>query len=622
MKRILVLAEDPFVRASLVDALRGQGHELIAVETTADTLKKLSDKPALFVYGSRLPDGMETIRQANRAGVPVVLHLPSPELVALEASLSRVGIPIAGRCPAPLDPRQLPALLQPLHGQTPPKDTDLVESWSGLEFLRTVEGSLENFPVMRVLFLAFRLEATGIVELRWETFSSLLGLHKGRVVHVEGVPFLLRGLDPRLPDQHHLTRDVESAVAAGHAVDRVLHTAAEGLGQFLARRMSSKGHIRFQSEYTPPAGHLPLPLSIPRFIAVGLKAGRTNEAVERTWTARMSSNLRIRLPTDVPEARWGLDPTATRVLRTVQRQHNLTAVLSSIAGESTSRRLEVFRALDLLHALGLLIIDGGPMEIEQTVSLRTREVTEEDPRVNQLRTALAAMEEQHPIDILELNGRTDLTEDDISSAYRGISRRYHPDYFFSAPAVLKSLAEACFARVNAAYESLRSSAGLTEANLMLNARARGTQYVTEKDYISARIAFRKGEILYRNRDWKGALPLFEEAYHRDKETWPYALYYVRCAYLSHTITADEAIAQLDNIKPGANPKLAELKVAIGNILKQEGRIEEALRTYNTATFFDPENHDAQRELRLHQRRSRPTEAASGFWDSLMGRKKE
>jgi hypothetical protein len=58
---------------------------------------------------------------------------------------------------------------------------------------------------------------------------------------------------------------------------------------------------------------------------------------------------------------------------------------------------------------------------------------------------------------------------------------------------------------------------------------------------------------------------------------------------------------------------------MGNLLKQEGRTAEALLRYRAALRADPENRDAQREVRLHEMRNPPKPPAP--FSGLLNRKK-
>jgi tetratricopeptide (TPR) repeat protein len=311
-----------------------------------------------------------------------------------------------------------------------------------------------------------------------------------------------------------------------------------------------------------------------------------------------------------------------RVLRLAHRARTVGALIKEGAGSEPGRRDDVLRALDSLQVLGLLVLDGGGTEGSPAHG-EGPEPTQEDARAVRLGAAYAAMESAHPVVVLELADRRRITDEDVANAYREISRRFHPDTFFNAPPAVRKLAEACFSAVNTAYEALRAPGGLAEARRFLEARAQGLAFVSEKDHIAGRVAFRRAEPLVRNRDWAAADALLVEALRLDPHTWPYALHGAWCGWLAKRLSWREAIAALDALTPTDPVRRAEVQVFAGNILKQEGRVEEAMARYRKALERQPDNRDAQRELRLHDLRKPPgSSSGATLLDGLLKRKKE
>ncbi len=610
MARILVVDDDPLTRAMVGDLLRGLGHDALVVGGAEQALAALERDPySVMITDVLMPgmDGLALAERVSRLAVPPAIVLMSGGYSGDAAAEARArGVLVRGYLPKPIDGKRLAQLLS---AGTPSRVTVVEDGpeWSGAGYLERASGPTEQVPPIRLLFLAHRVDATGMLVVERAGELVRVVLKAGRVVQVEGFAGLLRSLDPRLPDAPSLPAAMATAVAAGHGVDAVMDAACVGLGEWLARTARLRGGaVRFDVHAIPPPGAFPLPQPLPRIVANGLRSGRAIGQVDRDWSAQGSARATARLPDDAPESRWGLDPTALRVLRLSQSTVDVNHLVREATGADPQRRPEILRALDLLYFLGMLVIDGGPLEAEPAstrASIPPVGRTEEDPRVARMRTALAAMEGAHPLDVLELSDRKVLSEAEVQQAYRDISRRYHPDTYFSAPPLVKAMAEACFSKINGAYESLRAPGGLAEAQRLLSARASGRGFVTERDHQSARVAYRRAEVLFRNRDWKGADALFQEAVKLDATTWPHAFHAIRAGALSRRLTAEQAVTQLDALQCPDMPRRAEVQVAIGNILKLEGRAAEAVRRYSAAIEADPENRDAQRELRLHQSRA-------------------
>ncbi|MDP2309016.1 MAG: response regulator [Pseudomonadota bacterium] len=635
MGRILAVDDDVLSRAILVDALRSLGHEVGTAPGGVEALERLLQEPYDVVVTQvalRGMDGLELARRVASRATPIPLVL-----VGASSPTDLLAVPHIGLVPRPIDVDRLGRILDtvfaparipaPAPGRSSPSG-----GGSGVESLAAIAGPLDRFPPIRVLFLAHRLGATGAMRVEREGKVTVVGVRSGNVVHLSGVPGLFAGLV--LPvTQEDLAAGLGVAVAAGHAPSDALAAAAEGLGVWLATLVDARGGgVTFDQSWSPPAGSFALPDAIPRMLARGLALGRSDASIARTWRALDVAGLSPRLPRDSAESRWGIDSTSMRVLRLAKPSRTVEVLLREAAGTDAARRTEVLRALDTLTVLGLLVVDGGGIQRAERVTAKGPPVepTQEDTRAQRLAEAAAAMERGHPIEILQLTGRSSLSEEDVANAYREISRQFHPDTYFNAPPAVRVLAEVCFGRVNAAYDALRAPEGLAEARRHLRAIATGAPYVSMKDRLAARLAFRRGEVAWRARDWAGADPLFQEAARLDPQAWPHALHAAYCGYLARRASAIETLVALTAVE-GAfaqEPiRAAEVLVYAGKLLKQEGREAEALARYRAAVQKDPNNRDALREVRLFEVRnpapSRPGPAgAGGVFGGMFGPKKD
>jgi len=621
MGRILAVDDNALSRAVLLDAVRSLGHEVVVVASGSDALARLREESFELVISDVVMPEMDGIELARR-----IAARPVPTPVVLVSATPRPvsgAIPIAGFVSKPVDADRLGAVIDAVRLAAAPR----ASPWSGGAFLATVLGPIERFAPLRVLFLAHRVGASGQLVVERGGATTRVGLRGGKVVDASGVPDLFASIAPAAGDQ--LLRGLGVAVAAGHPVERVLEAASDGLGVWLASLVGeSGGSVRFDGTWTPPPGCFPLPAALPRILARGLSLGRTDAAVALTWRSRESASLVTRPPDDSPESTWGLDPTSLRVFRLASRTPSVDALLRQAVGDDRARRGEVLRALDTLEVLGLVSLTGegapgtvteGTEELAAPVPASPPPLVENDPRVERLAAAAAALEGAQPIEILELDTRLKVTDQEIANAYREVSRRYHPDTFFSAPPEVRALAETCFAQVNRAHDALRLPGGLAEARRFLEAKAKGTPFVPEKDLRAARVAFRKGEAAFRAREWKAADAHFEEAARTDPDTWPHLALATYCGWLSRRVPAFAALATLESMAPAEPTRAAEVLVYAGNLLKQEGREPEALKRYRAAAQKDPLNRDAQRELRLHEARN-PAPPQGGIFGGILNRK--
>lgn len=619
MARVLAVDDDTLALAVLVDVVTGLGHQAVGVSSAEDALAHLELGPfGAVVSDVRMPglDGFAlAARIAERGGPPVILASGSSRGDA-EGQASRIGVRIAGFLRKPVRPEQLGPLLERIVAAPAAPSAALAPGGPGIGGLDALDGTLESAPLLHALFLAHRLGASGVLSVASADVQASIAIRAGSIVHVQGLPGLLRALDPRLADQRWLGRDVAAAVAAGHDAQRALDVAAEGLGDVLVKLAHLRGgRVRFDASAPAPEGSVPLAATIPRIIAGALRRARTLAQLQRSWAALAEATASARLPTDSEPERWGIGPTARRILELAQVPLAVGPLLEQASGGDAERHAECLVAIDLLHSLGLLAVDGGALEARGDTTgdvLRGREgATQEDPRLARLRQALAAMEGQHAVDVLGLGDRIGITADEVAEAYREQSRQYHPDHFDGAPPLLRGLAEACFARVCAAKEALAIPGGMAEAGALLAARAEGRPFVSTRDGLRARAAFRRGELLFRNRDWRGADAEFQEALRKDPTAWPHALYAARAGYLSKRLRVGPATDALETLLAQGPRRGAEVHVAVGTIMKLEGRPGEALRRFQAALDLDPENRDAQREVLLAQQPQGEDRSAPG-----------
>lgn len=664
MARVVAAEDDVLVRALLVDALRGLGHEVLLVNDADALLLAVERSTVDVIIASGHPGPTDVVKLSAALNFADV----RPPLIALcaatpEATERLRDTAIAAVAPLPVHPDTIGAALKKaLSGPT--GTATLPDAWSGAGALAELRGPVERVSPIRLLFLAHRVGATGRLvadPARTGSFAAFtVGLRAGRVVHVSGVAGLVAPLVPDAPQDADLSDAMAAAVQAGADASTAFGVAASVLADHLARLADARGgDIRFDTAWTPPAGAFPLPDAVPGIVLAGLRRMRQPEFLTRLWSARNDQVVRVHLPTDAPEARWGLDAPALRVLREASRGGSPEDLLVRVAGTDEARRKDALRALDALHVFGLIELQEAPMEAppgaptvelaRPTTDVRARpptgeaprpstaeaeraaptaelpKQTAEDPRVDRFRDTLARLEKCVPVEILELSDKRRLTDEDIATAYREVSKRYHPDLYFNAPPAVRSLAEACFSRVNAAHEALRAPGGIAEARRFLDAKASGQPYVSEKDHQAARVAFRRGEIAFRNREWKPAYDDFSEAARLDAVTWPHALLAAHAGYLAKALTLEQAVTGIDALTTTTPQRKAEALVVTATLLKLAGKNDPALKRFKAALDADPDNRDAQRELRLVERRSAPEAPAqsgvAGILAGLLNRKK-
>lgn len=607
MPRILVVDDDPLLRAVTADALRRAGYE---VQTGTRTEDNSVAAAVVHVRGAASLEGF-----AAPPGTPLIL-LAEPGVDAADLAW-RGGWRANGVLPRGATPTVLQRLLERLV----PVGLPIIDSDdpTGEEYLKAANGPQERFPVVRLLYVAHRIEASGALVLEDVPTPVRIVLRSGRIVHVRGVPRLLAAVAPELHDHADLATDLAAAVAAGRSVDLLLRAAVAGLGQFCASLVGERGgRVRWDATVRPPPGSFALPEQTSHLLTAGLRAVRTDERIEALWGRLNWAQVHVTTPDDAPESRWGLDATSLRVLRVATTPQPLRLLIERAGGTDAARRREVTRAVDQLYILGFVRVtpdDGLLAATEQAAP-----VTVDPKQLADMQAALAAMEGKHPAEVLGLMKYTSLTAETVSAAFRDLSRRFHPDALHGVAPEIRVIAGACFQRMTEAYEALEAPGALAEAMRFIDARTKGTPYVTEADRQRAKAAFKRGETLYRSRAWREADPLLEEAATLDPTTWPYGLLAAQTGYLTRRLHAEDALKRLRIQNGGTPEREAEVIVAKAMVYKLEGRAEDALKLYRMAVQKFPGNRDAQREIRLYERRNPAPVAASQLFSGLLSRK--
>jgi curved DNA-binding protein CbpA len=307
------------------------------------------------------------------------------------------------------------------------------------------------------------------------------------------------------------------------------------------------------------------------------------------------------------------------VLRACAGGAGLESVLAATTGGDPARADEIRATLAMLATLGFVQVEGGAARPATPPAAPAPQP--EDPRVAELRQTLEALGKMEPLDALGLGNRLKVDEADAGAAFREASRKYHPDRFHDAPREVRILAEACFAALNQAHETLASAAGLVDARRLIAARVAGVPYVDHRTYQQARAAYLRGEAAWRVRETSAAAAAFAEAHGKDPHTYEHALMSALAGAMAGTLPVADALARVEPLL-AAHPRQAGRTLeTLGQLLKLAGRGEEALARFREAVEKDPANHDAQRELRLHEKRTAErTDEKKGFFASLFGRK--
>lgn len=616
MARVLVVDDEALTRTMVADIVRSCGHDAETAASGEEGLAAFRQGRFDLVLTDITMPGMDGIDLGKAIvkwapGTPVVLVSSNDELGVFEDSARR-GFQPTGFARKPLERAELTKTIRrhvtasrtsqpsmPPPGTGPTTLQRLAgsrEDDSELSWLTWAGGSAAVLGPMRLLFVAARQRATGQLKLTGPGGSVCVGVKGGDVVAIEGIPGLFRSL--QLPTEvADLQTGLQVGIGQGLSLDTCLAAAAHGLGQWLcAIEDDPVGEVRWDAGWSPPHGAIALPGNVPRWCG-GVIATKSLARLEGTWARRSRMPLQRRIPGDSVESAWGLDPLSLRVHRLASSPRTLRSLLDEVANGDDARRIAGLRSIDLLNSLGLLQGDDY-----LAPDMTTQEVPKLDPRIATLREASQQLLGKSPLEVLDLADKHEVTEQDVVRAFREISRTYHPDTFFGAPPAVRSLAEDCFAIVNAAYDQLRAPGAIAQLK-QKQAAAAGAAPAPEPDPAAARLAFKRGEVLWRAREYKAADPHYDLAAQLDPKTWPYVLMAAQSGYYAKRLTVTDAVKRLDGLLVTDRVREGEIQATAGNLLKLDGKLQEAADRYQRALARDPANRDALRENRLNATRT-------------------
>lgn len=497
--------------------------------------------------------------------------------------------------------------------------------WTATPSLNTVDGPLEACPPIQVMFLAHCTGATGRMTIRLEAGRVEVAVQSGRVAGIAGVPRLLAGVGVEGGPASTLEQLLGLAFQAGVPLDQSMAAAAAGLGDVLAMTVGrSGGHVHFEPGAGPRGAPMVLPLRLPRIIADGLRRSRHPEVVRRELAPVANRRVLLRPPANVPTQKWGLPPVALRLVRKAEEQPTLNRLLRTADGVG---RAEEWAAADLLMQLGVLALQERAGSQPDTAPAPAPAPAPEPvvDRALELKDAFAKMNGAQPWEMLGLTTPGDVNDQGIERAARTFSAKFHPDRYGGESPQTRALAARCFAMIMEAKEAMASPAVREEVKARLDAELRGEKYVTDKERKEAEMAYARGQVAFRKRQFDDAVRDYRFAATTDPEPWRFRYMLARA---EHACGARDGIAVAEELMELDGPRgttKADVLFEAGEILLREGDEERAYSTFLKIVEIYPDHIGARRHLRLRERRSQQGGesggSGGGLLSGLFGRRK-
>jgi hypothetical protein len=203
--------------------------------------------------------------------------------------------------------------------------------------------------------------------------------------------------------------------------------------------------------------------------------------------------------------------------------------------------------------------------------------------------------------LLQLN--RDAGDAEVDNAYHTLRSKYYRNQFapeISAEALDKL--EEIHAQIIRAYEALRTEAGRRQYLAELEQKP---ERPVLTDTLQAEQCLQRGMAAVRKRDWVNAQAMFEQAVAANPRDPEYKGYLGWTIYSNTSLELEARREQAKAILREAlqiNPSMDSAHVFLGKILKEEGKVKEAVNEFDLALLCNPKCGEAERELAKHEQK--------------------
>ena len=195
-----------------------------------------------------------------------------------------------------------------------------------------------------------------------------------------------------------------------------------------------------------------------------------------------------------------------------------------------------------------------------------------------------------------------ITPDTVRSAFRQSAAEYHPDRLSHLSKESCEAAEGVFSAFNELRGRMSTQDDIDQAIRSLHQERTGEREITEFDRERARVMGRKASGFMRYRKWVPARELLKQAQGLDPENIMLVLWERFCAGILQEIPYAEAAKVIEDLEPEGKVGQAERLYRSGWLWKLAGQDKKALVRFKETVQIDPSNVDAQREVRLLEKR--------------------
>ena len=496
-----------------------------------------------------------------------------------------------------------------------------------------LEGRLEEHPVSRVLTYLYDREETGRLVLVQEGMNKTIYTIQGKPVNVEsslrdetlGRYLVKQGKISEEDYERSVELMLKEGIKQGAALVKLgllkprelyQEVKAQTRNKILTAFAWEEGEYRFYPETEFIEKIYRFEFSFPLLLKEGIYLHLPESVLERELGL-----LEDRTITPLP----GMEERAKGFSLNEREREFLTQVDGK---KSLGELLELEKDYPFARRLLYLFLLAGLLGVEEKLASRIRELfageeisareevmaSPEAPEA-ELEEAFSEAEEpeeekESPEKIMEfyldlksknyfqlLGVSEEAGDEEIESGYRSRLEEFSRERF---PAQLSPELELKLEEINTeiikAYEALRTE----EKRARYSEQLKKEQAPKVSESLRAEKFLQQGIKYVRQRDWSNAQKMFEKAVELKPEEPEYYGYLGWTIYCNPELEPEERKARAkEKIQKAIqmNPKIDSPHVFLGKILKEEGKLEQAIEEFKTALRCNPNCREARRELK-------------------------
>jgi tetratricopeptide (TPR) repeat protein len=290
------------------------------------------------------------------------------------------------------------------------------------------------------------------------------------------------------------------------------------------------------------------------------------------------------------------------ILKMVDGQTGMGELLKIIpsTSEKTLRGLAILYLFNIIAFKDQASPDAPSPLLEIPEEEAQEQSAESDKDQEEVKSYMSLYEKHARSNHFQLLGvqRYSSTED-IQKSYYQLAKELHPDKFQKeSMEQVKPLMESLFSRISEAYEILSSEEKRKayEAELFENVKSKAKVLEEQQDNITtARGNFLMGKKFFSEGKYSDACKFLETAVNLDGTRWEYYFHLAMTQAINPRFRS-QAIYNFKKVI-SMNPAHAEAYFHLGLLYKKSGNMTEAMNMLKCTLQWDPENAQAQSELK-------------------------